>query len=84
MRWSKFWKHRATYQRKRIKYLEGLLRQCERHCVCTRNTEGFDYRETHAKLGKPGIGKRWWTVSDIVENADMPDTIASKPTPGAV
>lgn len=72
--------NKSEHLEKRVQYLEGLLRQCERHCVCTRNTVGFDYGEIHKKLGKPGVGKRWWTVSDIVKYADMPeDPVASKP-----
>ena len=63
-------------QRERIDYLEKLLLQCERHCICTRNTKGFDYGETHKKLGKPKIGARWWTVTDIVKNAEIADTHA--------
>lgn len=47
---------------------EALERQAE-HCLCTRNTRGFDYGETHKKLGKPGIGKRWLTPSDIAKDA---------------
>ncbi|MCB0415785.1 MAG: hypothetical protein KDD50_15715 [Bdellovibrionales bacterium] len=39
------------------------------HCLCNRNTYGFDYNETHRNLGKPEAGKRWLDPYDICANA---------------
>lgn len=50
-----------------IEKLNELLQQCKDHCACERfNTKGFDYSETHRKLGKPDSGKRWLTPTDII------------------
>ena len=38
------------------------------HCLCTRNTYGFDYSEIHPHLGKPGPGKRWLTPNDVIND----------------
>jgi hypothetical protein len=46
--------------------LREALNQCGQHCLCTRNTPGFDYGEVHKKLGKPKIGARWLTPNDII------------------
>jgi hypothetical protein len=59
---------------KRIAYLDACcasyresLETIQRHCICTRNTGGFDYGETHPILKKPGPGKRWLIAFDIAE-----------------
>lgn len=46
---------------------DKLLEQLRNTCICDRNTYGFDYGETHPKLGKPGPGKRWLTPTDIID-----------------
>lgn len=45
------------------------LKEAAEHCLCTRNTYGFDYAEIHDKLGKPKVGARWLTPSDLVNKA---------------
>lgn len=52
-----------------VKCLEGALIRCEKHCLCDRNTKGFDYGETHLALGKPGMGKRWLTPGNVASEA---------------
>jgi hypothetical protein len=47
----------------------AALEHCSEHCLCERNTYGFDYGETHPKLGKPKQGSRWLTPSDIARAA---------------
>lgn len=44
-----------------------VLKQIQDHCLCTRNTYGFDYGEKHPHLGKPAAGKRWLTPVDIAK-----------------
>lgn len=44
----------------------GALELISNRCLCERGMQpGFDYGEVHPKIGKPGIGKRWLTPSDI-------------------
>lgn len=50
-----------------IQMLRGVLDEIKDHCVCERDTYGFDYHETHKKLGKPKSGARWLTPIDIIE-----------------
>ena len=45
------------------------LKLAGEHCICSRNTYGFDYSEEHIKLGKPKSGVRWLTPLDIIEKA---------------
>jgi hypothetical protein len=47
--------------------LRDALQEIDRHCLCRRNTNGFDYGETHRKLGAPRAGSRWLTPGDMVE-----------------
>jgi hypothetical protein len=43
------------------------MQEAVKHCLCTRDTFGFDYREPHAKLGPPRLGSRWLTPTDLFE-----------------
>lgn len=49
-----------------VKVLVYGLKTVQNHCLCTRNTKGFDYGEKHKKLGKPNAGARWLVPKDIV------------------
>lgn len=48
------------------RYREAL-EHCRDFCLCHRNTTGFDYSEVHPNMGKPGVGKRWLTPTDVAE-----------------
>lgn len=50
----------------RLRSAEKALNKCKEHCLCERNTEGFDYREAHRHLGKPKPGARWLTPWDLI------------------
>ena len=52
----------------RVGKLTELLKEVKTHCLCSRfEPVGFDYGETHAKLGKPKIGSRWLTPVDLID-----------------
>lgn len=44
------------------------LETISEHCICKRNTFGFDYHEDHLYLGKPKSGSRWLTPFDIIKS----------------
>lgn len=44
------------------------LKESAQHCLCERETPGFDYGEVHRKLGKPRMGARWMTPLDLISN----------------
>lgn len=46
--------------------LESLVMDMAKSCLCERQTEGFNYHETHKKLGK-GSG-RWKTPNDLLDS----------------
>jgi hypothetical protein len=50
-----------------IEMQDAGLETSGRHCLCVRNTWGFDYCESHKILGKPGPGKRWLTPNDVLK-----------------
>lgn len=49
-----------------VRRLTNLLKEVQKHCLCSRNTVGFDYGETHPKLGKPRAGSRWLAPVDLI------------------
>lgn len=65
---------------KALKIMSEALEDIEKHCLCERfETKGFDYGELHLRLGKPGVGKRWITPSDVAHQAKMKaDAIAKE------
>lgn len=58
-----------TKLRSLITEMGKALELTQDHCLCNRNTYGFDYNETHRNLGKPEAGKRWLDPYDICANA---------------
>jgi hypothetical protein len=48
--------------------LETLILNMSRHCICERNTYGFDYHETHPKLGRLPAS-RFMTPNDLLDNS---------------
>ena len=50
----------------RLEGADKVIEQVQNHCLCERNSYGFDYHEKHRKLGPPESGKRWLTPVDMV------------------
>lgn len=46
--------------------LKAALEKANEACLCTRNTIGFDYSETHRRMGKARVGARWLTPRDMI------------------
>ena len=65
---------------KKVKKLEKLIHDAHESCLCERfDTHGFDYNETHDRLGSPASGARWNTPRDTIEGRIGFTWIYSKP-----
>ena len=58
----------AQVQEEYILKLETLIFNMSKACLCTRSTRGFDYHETHPKLGLLA-GSRFMTPNDLLDNS---------------
>lgn len=68
-------KHQKELSAAREKLLMSVIEEMRvdletisKHCICKRNTFGFDYHEDHLYLGKPKSGSRWLTPFDIIKS----------------
>ena len=52
---------------KEIEKLKAGIKRMGEHCLCERNQNGFDYGETHERLGKAKVGARWLTPNAIAK-----------------
>ena len=66
---AKEFEQELLLEKSKSQRLLEALETAQKHCLCTRNTPGFDYHEEHKKLGMPKSGARWWTPSDVVKQA---------------
>jgi predicted metal-dependent hydrolase len=64
---------------------ELLLREIHKACLCERSIPGFDYHETHRRLGDPG--GRWLTQRDatlLKAESDFSGSMRTRKSPAIV